>query len=203
MNALLSAQMCCPLLWSPVNLWDQMIEVAQPYTHAFVCLLLPNSHFDRTPYLPCATQDSAVEITVMIPEDLPKGIYTVQLCETKDPAVDSISCSKENLLTNLTDVQVLEAASDVVSVVELDKPIYKGGQSVQIRAICFNRDFLPCKNAEFQIEVVNPSGHKIFKHKGPGEDIGVLTTEMDIIEGSSVGDYKVAMVASGDGGLRS
>ncbi|GMH33279.1 hypothetical protein BSKO_01113 [Bryopsis sp. KO-2023] len=135
---------------------------------------------------------SPLEISLDIPESLPAGSYTVQLCI-------SLECPEEALLVQQTDVYVQENALDVVVMLELDKPVYRVGQAVQIRTVCFLKDFTPCKNLDTQVTITNPEGFKVFKQKGAEGSFGVTTHEFFIIKGTALGEHKVETVASGDG----
>ena len=74
---------------------------------------------------------------------------------------------------------------------ETDRPIYKPGQTIQVRVISLDRELKPLKSS-VTVEVVDAKGIKIFKKELETDDYGTDTLEIPISQEPNLGVWKVA-----------
>jgi CD109 antigen len=79
---------------------------------------------------------------------------------------------------------------------ETDRPIYKPGQTIQVRVITLDRELKPLSNT-VTVQVMDAKGIKIFKKELDTDDYGTGTLEIPISQEPNLGVWKVA-AAAGD-----
>ncbi|MGQ9572107.1 MAG: alpha-2-macroglobulin family protein [Dehalococcoidia bacterium] len=77
---------------------------------------------------------------------------------------------------------------------ETDRPIYKPGQTIQVRAITLDRELKPMQGS-VTIEVLDAKGIKVFKKDLATDDYGTGTLEVPISQEPNLGVWKVAAIA--------
>ena len=73
---------------------------------------------------------------------------------------------------------------------ETDKPIYKPGQTIQIRVMALNSELIPVSR-NLTIEAEDAKGIKIFKKDANTDDYGMATLELPLSEEPNLGVWKL------------
>lgn len=117
--------------------------------------------------------NGAGTVTINIPQNLPEGQYEVQV--------------KGNGFTDKARVTVEKS---YLVFVETDKPIYKPGQTIEMRVLTLDPDLKPVtENAT--VEVLDAKGLKIFREDVATDDYGMATLELPISYEPNLGTWKI------------
>ena len=73
---------------------------------------------------------------------------------------------------------------------ETDKPIYKPGQTIQIRVMALNSELLPVSR-NLTIEAEDAKGIKVFKKDASTDDYGMATLELPLSTEPNLGVWKL------------
>ena len=77
---------------------------------------------------------------------------------------------------------------------QTDKPIYKPGQTIHIRAILLNSELKPVSDS-VTVEVMDDKGIKIFRQDAEADEFGMVTLDLPISEEPNLGVWKIAATA--------
>ncbi|MDY6912307.1 MAG: MG2 domain-containing protein, partial [Chloroflexota bacterium] len=113
------------------------------------------------------------EIELSIPADLSEGNYDLRIEGTHFDDKASIRVEKSLLIF-----------------LETDKPIYKPGQTINIRAITLNSDLLPLSES-VTIEVLDAKGIKIFRKVVDTDEYGMASLELPLSSEPNLGVWKI------------
>ncbi len=83
--------------------------------------------------------------------------------------------------------------NDFLVFLETDKPIYKPGQTIHIRAITLNAELKPVQE-KVTIEVLDAKGIKIFRRELSTVDYGLVTLDLPISDEPNLGVWKLTAV---------
>jgi len=83
--------------------------------------------------------------------------------------------------------------NDFLVFLETDKPIYKPGQTIHIRAITLNAELKPVRET-MTIEVLDAKGIKIFRRELSTVDYGLITLDLPISSEPNLGVWKLTAV---------
>jgi len=85
----------------------------------------------------------------------------------------------------------------VLTFLETDKPIYKPGQTIHIRAITLNPELMP-SSQPVTVEALDAKGIKIFRSETTTDEYGMATLELPISQEPNLGVWKIT-AASAEG----
>ncbi|MBN1191636.1 MAG: hypothetical protein JXA46_17925 [Dehalococcoidales bacterium] len=111
-------------------------------------------------------------IELQVPE-LAEGEYTLQV-------------KGENFQEEAT----IEVRDDHLVFLETDKPIYKPGQSIKLRAVTLDTALMPVSQ-EISVEVQDAKGIKIFRDVITSDEYGMAETELPISSEPNLGTWKI------------
>lgn len=94
------------------------------------------------------------------------------------------------------DVAKVQVQAGTILFVETDKPIYKPGQTILIRAVALNSELKPVA-APAAVEVQDAKGTKIFKQEVATDEFGMATLELPLSNEPNLGVWKIR-AQSGD-----
>ncbi len=80
---------------------------------------------------------------------------------------------------------------------ETDKPIYKPGQTIQMRAMALDPDLKPVSEA-VTVEVLDAKGIKIFRSETTTDAYGMATLELPISQEPNLGTWKITAKSAND-----
>jgi len=80
---------------------------------------------------------------------------------------------------------------------ETDKPIYKPGQTIQMRAMTLDPDLKPVSEA-VTVEVLDAKGIKIFRSEATTDEYGMATLELPISQEPNLGTWKITAKSADD-----
>jgi CD109 antigen len=80
---------------------------------------------------------------------------------------------------------------------ETDKPIYKPGQTIQMRAMTLDPDLKPVSEA-VTVEVLDAKGIKIFRSETTTDEYGMATLELPISQEPNLGTWKITAKSAND-----
>ncbi len=80
---------------------------------------------------------------------------------------------------------------------ETDKPIYKPGQTIQMRAITLDSDLKPVSQG-VTVEVLDAKGIKIFRSETTTDEYGMATLELPISQEPNLGTWKITAKSEQD-----
>jgi len=80
---------------------------------------------------------------------------------------------------------------------ETDKPIYKPGQTIQMRAITLDSDLKPVSGG-VTVEVLDDKGIKIFRSETTTDEYGMATLELPISQEPNLGTWKITAKSEKD-----
>jgi CD109 antigen len=88
------------------------------------------------------------------------------------------------------DEATVKVRNDNLVFLETDKPIYKPGQSIQIRAITLDSGLLPVSR-KITVEVQDAKGIKIFRSEITSDEYGMAETELPVSTEPNLGTWKI------------
>ena len=77
---------------------------------------------------------------------------------------------------------------------ESDKPIYKPGQTIQIRAVTLNSELRPVSES-VTVEILDAKGIKIFRQEVDTDDYGLASLELPLSSEPNLGTWKINATA--------
>jgi len=80
---------------------------------------------------------------------------------------------------------------------ETDKPIYKPGQTIQMRAMTLDPDLKPVSQS-VTVEVLDAKGIKIFRSETTTDEYGMATLELPISQEPNLGTWKITAKSAND-----
>lgn len=89
-----------------------------------------------------------------------------------------------------SDSAKLNVVDGTIIFVETDKPIYKPGQSLRVRALRLNADLKPAPGM-VTVEIQDAKGLKVFKEAVASDDYGMATVEMPLSTEPNLGVWKI------------
>ncbi|MFA4836048.1 MAG: alpha-2-macroglobulin family protein [Dehalococcoidia bacterium] len=113
------------------------------------------------------------QIEFNVPPDLPEGDYQLQVKGTGFDDKASVRVEKSLLVF-----------------LETDKPIYKPGQTVHIRAITLNSDLRPLSET-VTVDVLDAKGIKIFRKVIGTDEYGTATLDLPLSDEPNLGTWKI------------
>ncbi|HIN86076.1 MAG TPA: hypothetical protein EYN06_06310, partial [Myxococcales bacterium] len=79
--------------------------------------------------------------------------------------------------------------------VSTDKPLYRPGQTMHIRALALSqKDLTPIQSTPVILEVLDGKGNKIFKEEAMTDDFGVVSLTAPLASQVNLGDYTIKAV---------
>ena len=91
---------------------------------------------------------------------------------------------------NFSDSAKLDVVDGTIIFVETDKPIYKPGQLLRVRALRLNADLKPVEGM-VTVEIQDAKGLKVFKETVASDDYGMATVEMPLSTEPNLGVWKI------------
>ncbi len=91
---------------------------------------------------------------------------------------------------NFEDEAVIKIERNFLIFVESDKPIYKPGQTIRMRAFTLDAELKPLSES-LTIEVQDAKGIKIFRRETQTDDYGVATLDLPISTEPNLGTWKI------------
>ncbi len=120
--------------------------------------------------------NGAGTVTINIPQNVPEGKYEVQV--------------KGNGFSDKAQVMIEKS---YLVFVETDKPIYKPGQTIEMRVLTLDPDLKPVtENAT--VEILDAKGIKIFRSVVRTDDYGMVTLELPLSNEPNLGVWKINVV---------
>ena len=117
------------------------------------------------------------EVKLSIPNDTPEGTYEVQIEGS-----------------HFNDKSTVRVEKSLLVFVETDKPIYKPGQTMHIRAITINSELRPIEE-NVTIEVLDAKGIKIFRKQLETDKYGMASLDLPISSEPNLGTWKITALA--------
>ncbi|GAG15630.1 unnamed protein product, partial [marine sediment metagenome] len=96
---------------------------------------------------------------------------------------------------NFEDEAIIKIERNFLIFVETDKPIYKPGQTIRMRAFTLNAELLPLSENVI-IEVQDAKGIKIFRKEVLTDDYGIATLNLPISTEPNLGVWKITAESS-------
>lgn len=122
------------------------------------------------------TVNGAGTVTINIPQNLPEGKYEVQVKGNGFSDKAQVSLEKSYLVF-----------------VETDKPIYKPGQTIEMRVLTLDPDLKPMsENAA--VEVLDSKGIKIFRVELATDEYGMAELKLPISNEPNLGVWKINVI---------
>ena len=115
-------------------------------------------------------------VTLNIPQNADEGQYEVMVKGTG-------FIDKANVTLEKSDLAFLET----------DKPIYKPGQTINMRVLTLDPDLKPIKEPA-TVEVMDAKGIKIFRNDITTDDYGMATLELPISTEPNLGTWKINVI---------
>ena len=115
-------------------------------------------------------------VTIDIPENAEEGKYEVQVKGTGFTDKASVTMEKSFLVF-----------------VETDKPIYKPGQTINMRVLTLDSELKPLTESA-TVEVLDAKGIKIFRTEVDTDEYGMATLELPISNEPNMGVWKINVV---------
>ena len=91
---------------------------------------------------------------------------------------------------NFSDKATVKVENKYLVFVETDKPIYKPGQDILMRAFTLNSDLMPVSE-DVTIEVVDAKGIKIFRSVVKTDDYGMANLDLPVSTQPNLGTWKI------------
>jgi len=129
------------------------------------------------PWAATWTPGAAAAAAIALPADLAEGAYDLVAAAT----------GYEELRA---EVAVLAPAGSVL-LLELDKPVYKPGQTVRLRALAMGADLRPAAGESLAVTITNPDGVTIAKWARDTDASGAVELTLPTSVEPSLGDYSV------------
>ena len=117
--------------------------------------------------------DGSGTVALNIPRDIGEGKYEIQI--------------KGNGFEDKTSVNIIES---YLVFLETDKPIYKPGQTINIRVLTLDSE-LRATSQPVTIEILDNKGIKIFRTEVKSDEYGMATLEMPISNEPNLGVWKI------------
>jgi len=95
--------------------------------------------------------------------------------------------------TGFEDKALVRVEKSFLVFLETDKPIYKPGQTIHIRAITLNSELKPVTEG-MTIEVLDAKGIKIFRSEVDTDDYGLATLDLPVSQEPNMGVWKLTAV---------
>jgi len=96
---------------------------------------------------------------------------------------------------NFEDEATVKIERNFLIFIETDKPIYKPGQTIRMRAFTLNAELLPLSE-NVTIEVQDAKGIKIFRKEVITDDYGIATLDLPISTEPNLGVWKITAESS-------
>jgi CD109 antigen len=122
------------------------------------------------------TVDGTGTVTIDIPENAEEGSYEIQVKGT-----------------GFSDKAAVSVAKSYLAFVETDKPIYKPGQTINIRVLTLDSELKPVSEPA-TVEVLDANGIKIFRTDVTTDEYGMATLELPISSEPNLGVWKINIV---------
>ncbi len=113
------------------------------------------------------------QIEIDIPQNTAEGSYQLQIKGT-----------------DFEDEATVRIEKRLLVFLETDKPIYKPGQTIHIRALTLNSDLLPISE-EVTVDVLDAKGIKIFRQVIDTDDYGMASFDLPLSAEPNLGTWKI------------
>ena len=122
------------------------------------------------------TVDGTGTVTLNIPQNAEEGKYEIQVKGT-----------------GFTDKASVSVAKSYLVFVETDKPIYKPGQTINMRVLTLDSELKPITEPA-TVEVLDAKGIKIFRTEVTTDEYGMVGLELPIANEPNLGVWKINVV---------
>ncbi|KAM8924772.1 ovostatin-like [Pelodytes ibericus] len=132
--------------------------------------------------------------TTIFDEDV-DGSNFFQCNDVKVPLVEKANPAVVTLSATGGDVQVIGRKTVVIqkmeniNLIQMDKPLYRGGQKVRFRLLSLSPLLLPIKETYSAVYLTDPSGSRIAQWLDEKSDRGVAQMEFQLNDDASTGSY--------------
>jgi CD109 antigen len=116
-----------------------------------------------------------------------KGNGTIQL-EVPDLAEGDYTLQVKG--DGFQDQASVKVRNDHIIFLETDKPIYKPGQSIHIRAVTLDSGLMPVSQ-DITVEILDAKGIKIFRNEITSDEYGMAETDLPISTEPNLGTWKI------------
>lgn len=117
--------------------------------------------------------DGKGKLEFKVPSQLSKGEYELYV---KGPSFE--------------DKAEVNVEKDLLIFLQTDKPIYKPGQTIHIRALTLNSGLKP-KSEKVQVEVLDAKGIKVFKKEVKTDEYGMASLDLPLSQEPNLGVWKI------------
>lgn len=123
--------------------------------------------------------------------------FEVSVPATDEPYSLSVVALHEGaLVTSTRTIDVVPPGAPLLFV-STDKPLYRPGQTIHIRALALaQKDLLPVADSPVTLEVLDGKDNKIFKQEGLTDAFGVVSLTAPLASQVNVGTYSIRAVMS-------
>ncbi|ACO61102.1 alpha-2 macroglobulin family-like protein [Micromonas commoda] len=134
----------------------------------------------------------AQTVQLAVPSSAPPGSARIKIYKTSAPATAFATHAVTLIKAENMDVSAL--------IIETDKPVYKPGQTVQVRVLSLTSKGLKPRSAKVTLTVKDPSDFIVFRRELDADASGVVTARMPTSVEPPLGKYTVeASATDGDG----
>lgn len=95
--------------------------------------------------------------------------------------------------TGFEDKAAVKVVKSFLTFIETDKPIYKPGQTMQMRVVTLDTELKP-RSELVTVEVLDAKGIKIFRRNAETDDFGMASLELPISTEPNLGVWKIKVV---------
>jgi len=123
----------------------------------------------------------SAEVAFAVPDDLEGQASLV---------VETSSASGESRI-----VRPITIARDYKLFLSSDKPVYRPGQTVHLRALTFDAiDLRPAAGQEIEFAIFDPAGRRLEQHAVPASDFGIAGLDFSLLPDAPHGQYTLRAV---------
>lgn len=114
--------------------------------------------------------------------------------EMQVPVVAAGECEVLVQAAGFSDSTSVQIQAGTLLFLETDKPIYKPGQTIEIRLVALNGELKPVQT-EAVVEIQDAKGIKIFKKNVTTDEYGMVTAQLPLSSEPNLGAWKVSAYA--------
>ncbi len=122
-----------------------------------------------------------------------ESIYGKGIIELKIPDIEDGEYEIQVKTAGFEDKATVKVERSFLTFLETDKPIYKPGQTINIRLITLNDELRPIEE-QVTIEVLDAKGIKIFRSEISTDEYGMASLELPLSDELNLGVWKITAV---------